>query len=94
MNIKLWPKPPACASDPLQACLIQIKPYTLAENLYYENASSGAINHYYWSVGTTIDAGRSIVPDNYQVEICDISSNLCDKSDSYFTVTSSPVGTF
>ena len=94
VNIKLWPKPPACASDPLQVCFIQIKPHTLAENLYYENASSGAINHYYWSVGTTIDAGRSIVPDNYQVEICDISSNLCDKSDSYFTVTSSPVGTF
>ncbi|MDB5239249.1 MAG: baaA1 [Candidatus Parcubacteria bacterium] len=96
-TIELQPALPACA-EPTQPirCMIMVRaPYPIAQNVNLASQS------YSWSVPDVLSLGDQplgnqpiqAAPDgSYKIKICQTSTNICDTSDAYFTVTSSSVG--
>lgn len=82
------------ASSAAGSYRISLKSYmvcitTPCEGQKYTIASFNPTHSYTWTVGTLIE--KILIPaGNYQVEVCMNGVNICDTSDSYFTITDSP----
>jgi hypothetical protein len=57
-------------------------PITL--NSFMRSSGVDGTYAYVWDIGASVTAG------NYKIKICQSDTNVCDTSDNYFTITSSP----
>ncbi len=61
---------------------------TPCEGQKFSIAKNYSGQNYAWTVGTLIEK-ILIGEGNYQIEVCLVGTSICDKSDSYFTLTDS-----
>ena len=84
-DVSLVPYQAPCS--PGLACIQSIPmPYTIVKDYYNKELGNGI---YPWIVGNIQEANRIVNDGAYYIQVCQSGTSICDKSDSYFKITTS-----
>ena len=85
-DISLVPYQAPCPAG--QVCTLMIQaPYTIVKNYYNKESSNGV---YPWVIGNVQEAYRIVNDGAYYIQVCQSGTSICDQSDSYFKIVTSP----